>query len=143
MQLPAPRPTNTATWPTMTAGGDGQLQRRDVRRGRRHGDGHPERRPRASQYLVPLTATDHGGASAADYSGVPDQRDLRLRRIRKQSFTFSAAADEVNDDGRERRTGIRHPARGVTTGTTSCLHGVDHRRRRAGRDRSASYARDH
>ena len=47
---------------------------------------------------VPLTVTDQGGASPADYSGVPASVTFDSGEISK-TFTFSATQDDVDDDG--------------------------------------------
>ena len=54
---------------------------------------------------IPLTKTNQGGASDADYSGVPanvvfDSGDT------EKSFTFTATADSDNDDGESVRLGF-------------------------------------
>ena len=67
--------------------------------------------------VIPLTATNQGGATAADYSGVPqsitfDSGDTSM------SFTFTAEADDEDDDGESVRLsfGASLPA-DVTAGT--------------------------
>ena len=47
---------------------------------------------------IPLTATDQGGASSSDYSGVPANVVFNAGETEKE-FTFSAASDSDNDDG--------------------------------------------
>ena len=47
---------------------------------------------------IPLAATEQGGATSADYSGVPDRRDLQRGGHVEQTITFSATQDEVDDD---------------------------------------------
>ena len=47
--------------------------------------------------IIPLTKTDQGGISAADYSGVPDTVTFNTGETSK-SFTFNAAQDDLDDD---------------------------------------------
>ena len=47
---------------------------------------------------IPLTTTNQGGASSADYSGVPATVSFSSGDTEK-SITFSATADDVDDDG--------------------------------------------
>ena len=68
--------------------------------------------------VVPLTKSNQGGASDADYSGVPASVTFDSGETSK-SFTFSAAEDTVDDDGESVELGLGTlPAR-VTAGTTS------------------------
>ena len=67
--------------------------------------------------VIPIETTNQGGATAADYSGVPgsvtfDSGDTTM------TFTVAAEADNVNDDGESVRLsfGASLPA-GVTAGT--------------------------
>ena len=61
--------------------------------------------------VIPIEKTDQGGATAADYSGVPgsvtfDSGDTSM------TFTFTAEADDVNDDGESVLAELRsEPAR--------------------------------
>ena len=48
--------------------------------------------------VIPLTATNQGGATAADYSGVPQSVTFNSGDTAK-TFTFAAEADDDNDDG--------------------------------------------
>ena len=50
---------------------------------------------------IPITMTNKDGASAADYSGVPDDVTFNSGDTEK-SFTFSAAQDSVDDGGHSR-----------------------------------------
>ena len=50
------------------------------------------------QVEVDLTATNQGGAGNSDYSGVPDSVTFAATETSK-TFTFTAAADDVDDDG--------------------------------------------
>ena len=56
-------------------------------------DAAPER-----EVTIPITATDQGGASADDYSGVPESVIFGAADTSK-SFTFTATQDGVDDDG--------------------------------------------
>ena len=55
-------------------------------------DADPER-----TVTIPLTATDQGGATASDYSDVPETVTFDDGET-EQTFTFTAAADDVDDD---------------------------------------------
>ena len=66
---------------------------------------------------VPLTATNQGGASSADYSGVPESVTFASGDTEK-SFTFTATADEVDDDGESVKLAFGTLPDGVTAGTT-------------------------
>ena len=48
--------------------------------------------------VIPLTATNQGGATAADYSGVPQSVTFNSGDTAR-TFTFAAEADDDNDDG--------------------------------------------
>ena len=48
--------------------------------------------------IIPLTKTEQGGVSTADYSGVPASLTFNTGETAK-SFTFRAAQDDVDDDG--------------------------------------------
>ena len=65
---------------------------------------------------VPLTATNQGGASSADYSGVPESVTFASGDTEK-SFTFSATADDLDDDGESVKLGFGTLPDGVTAGT--------------------------
>ena len=67
---------------------------------------------------VPLTITDQGGASSADYSVTPDKVTFNSGET-SQPFTFTAADDTVDDDGESVKLGFDALPTGVTpSGTT-------------------------
>ena len=67
---------------------------------------------------VPITSTDQGGASSADYSGVPSSVTFQSGDTEK-TFTFTATQDTVDDDGESVKLGFGAlPAR-VTAGATN------------------------
>ena len=75
-------------------------------------DADPER-----TVTIPLTKADQGGATSADYSGVPasvvfDSGDT------EKTFSFSATADDVDDDGESVKLGVGTLPTGVSEGTT-------------------------
>ena len=67
---------------------------------------------------IPLTKEGQGGATSADYSGVPANVVFNASDTEK-SFTFTATADDDNDDGESVKLtfGSTLPA-GVTEGST-------------------------
>ena len=67
---------------------------------------------------IPLTKEGQGGATSADYSGVPANVVFNASDTEK-SFTFTATADDDNDDGESVKLGFDNslPA-GVSAGTT-------------------------
>ena len=67
--------------------------------------------------IIPLTAAHEGGATSADYSGVPADLTFNSGETDK-SFIFTAIEDTVDDEGEIVRLGIGHqlPA-GVIAGT--------------------------
>ncbi len=67
---------------------------------------------------IPLTAAGQGGAGAADYSGVPSSLTFGASDMEK-SFTFSATADDVDDDGESVDLAFGALPDGVSAGTTS------------------------
>ena len=69
------------------------------------------------EVVVPLTATDQGGATAADYSGVPAEVTFQSGDTEK-SFTFTAEADSDNDDGESVKLTFGTLPAGVSEGTT-------------------------
>ena len=77
-------------------------------------DADPER-----TVTIPLTKANQDGASGADYSGVPANVVFNASDTEK-SFTFSATADDANDDGESVKLtfGSTLPA-GVSAGTTN------------------------
>ena len=66
---------------------------------------------------VPVSAAGQNGASAADYSGVPASVTFNSGDTSK-SFTFSAAADDVDDDGESVKLAFGTLPTGVSAGTT-------------------------
>ena len=68
---------------------------------------------------IPITKTDQGGTSSSDYSGVPRQRNLQRRSITEKSFTFTATADAVDDDGESVKLTFGTMPTGVWEGTTA------------------------
>ena len=75
-------------------------------------DADPER-----TVVIPIEKTNQGGATTADYSGVPESVTFDSGDISK-TFTFTAAHDTVDDDGESVRLsfGATLPT-GVTAGT--------------------------
>ena len=71
----------------------------------------PERR-----VAIPLAKTNQGGASASDYS-VPSSVVFNSGDTAK-TFTFSANADDVDDDGERVSLGFQNLPAGVSAGTT-------------------------
>ena len=67
---------------------------------------------------VPVSATGQNGASADDYSGVPASVTFNSGDTSK-SFSFSAVADAVDDDGESVALAFGTLPAGVTAGTTS------------------------
>ena len=69
--------------------------------------------------VIPIETTDQGGATAADYSGVPPNVTFTSGDT-SMTFTFTAEADNVNDDGESVRLsfGSGLPA-DVTAGATA------------------------
>ena len=66
---------------------------------------------------IPLTKTNQGGASSSDYSNVP-QNVVFNGGDTEKSFTFSAASDNVDDDGESVRLGFGSSLpTGVTEGS--------------------------
>ena len=75
---------------------------------------------------IPLTTTDQGGAAGSDYSGVPASLIFNSGDTAK-SISFSATADDVNDDGESVQLGLRDAIPGgVSAGGTSDAATVDH-----------------
>ena len=71
-----------------------------------------------SEVTIPLTATNQGGATSDDYSGVPTSLTFGSSDTTK-TFDFEAAQDSVDDDGESVKLGFGNtlPA-GVSAGTT-------------------------
>ena len=67
---------------------------------------------------VPLTATEQGGATTADYSDVPASLTFNSGDTEKE-FTFGAEADEVDDDGESVKLAFGTLPAGVTAGDTA------------------------
>ena len=68
--------------------------------------------------VVPVTSTDLNGATSADYSGVPASVTFNSGETQK-SFTFTATADTVDDDGESVKLTFTNLPTGVTGGTTA------------------------
>ena len=67
--------------------------------------------------VIPITASNQGGASSDDYSGVPASVTFNAGEM-EQTFTFAATQDMVDDDGESVLLGFgTMPAAGVTEGT--------------------------
>ena len=67
---------------------------------------------------IPLTTTNQGGATSADYSGVPASVTFQSGDTEK-SFTFTAVDDTVDDDNESVKLGFGTLPSNVTAGTTS------------------------
>ena len=67
---------------------------------------------------IPITATDQGGASGGDYSGVPASIEFNSGDTEKE-ITFVAASDSENDDGERVKLGFGALPTGVSAGTTN------------------------
>ena len=67
---------------------------------------------------IPLTPSRRGGATAADYSGVPASVTFRFRERRKQ-FTLWTTDDDNNDDGESLRIGFGPLPAGIRASTAS------------------------
>ena len=65
---------------------------------------------------VPLTSTNQDGASNTDYSGVPSSVTFASGDTEK-SFTFTATADDLDDDSESVKLGFGTLPDGVTAGT--------------------------
>ena len=89
-------------------------------------DADPER-----MVTIPLTATDQGGATASDYSDVPETVTITSGET-EQTFTFTAASDDVDDDGESIKLGFGATLpTGVSTGDSQRDNRLHHRRRRS------------
>ena len=89
-------------------------------------DADPER-----TVIIPIVKTDQGGASSDDYSSVPTTVTFTSGET-EQTFTFTAASDDVDDDDESVRLGFGATLpTGVNTGTPQRDNRLDHRRRRA------------
>ena len=69
-----------------------------------------------SSVTILLTATDQGGATPTDYSGVPDEVTFESGDTEK-TFIFSATQDTVDDDDESVKLGFESLPTGVTSGT--------------------------
>ena len=68
---------------------------------------------------IPVNKAEQDGATSADYSGVPEDITFNSGDTEK-TFTFTATADTVDDDGESGQAHLRHPAhRSQTEGTTT------------------------
>ena len=74
-------------------------------------DADPER-----TVVIPIEKTTQGGATTADYSGVPQNVTFDSGDTSK-SFTFTAAHDTVDDDGESVKLSFGTLPTGVTAGT--------------------------
>ena len=70
------------------------------------------------EVVVPLTTADQGGATSADYSGVPARLTFQSGDTEK-SFTFTAILDTDDDDAESVKLGFGALPTGVTAGTTN------------------------
>ena len=66
---------------------------------------------------VPINKVPQGGATTADYSGVPEDITFEAGDTEK-TFTFTATADTVDDDGESVKLTFGNLPTGVTEGTT-------------------------
>ncbi len=67
---------------------------------------------------IPITKSNQGGATSADYSGVPASLTFGATDTEK-SITFAATSDNLDDDGESVDLGFGTLPTGVTVGTTS------------------------
>ena len=74
--------------------------------------------PARATVTIPLTRTHRGGATAADYSGVPASVTFRFRERRKQ-FTLRTVDDDDNDDNESLRIGFGPLPAGIRASTAS------------------------
>ena len=80
---------------------------------------------------IPINKAPQGGATTADYSGVPTSVTFNSGDTEK-TFSFAAASDSVDDDGESCEADLRDAADGGHGGGDQRERGVHHRRRRAG-----------
>ena len=66
---------------------------------------------------IPITKTNQGGATSADYTGVPEDVTFENGETEKE-ITFSATQDTVDDDGENVKLGFGDLPDGVGAGTT-------------------------
>ena len=89
-------------------------------------DADPER-----TVTIPLTSTDQGGATSDDYSSVPTDVTFTSGET-EQTFTFTAASDDVDDDDESGQAGLwGHPADGRQRRRSERGDSLHHRRRRS------------
>ena len=67
---------------------------------------------------IPITATNEGGATDADYSGVPNSVTFESGGTSK-AFTFTATQDTADDDGERVKLAFGTLPTGITAGTNS------------------------
>ncbi len=67
---------------------------------------------------IPITRIEQGGATSADYAGIPDSVVFRTGDTEK-TFTFTAIGDALDDDGEAVLISFGNLAEGVTAGTRS------------------------
>ena len=85
----------------------GELPRPRGRHGRRDRD--PERDPERT-VVISITKTNQGGATSADYGGVPSSVTFRSGDT-EQTFTVTARQDDDDDDDESVKLDVRHAAR--------------------------------
>ena len=84
---------------------------------------------------VPLTKTERGGASSADYSGVPANLTF-VPGDTEETISFTATQDTLDDDDESvKLTFGKYPAHRRIRQWHNRSHGLHHRRRRAPSDR--------
>ena len=66
---------------------------------------------------IPITTTNQGGATSADYSGVPSSVVFNSGDTSK-TFTFSATSDDIDDDGESVKLTFGTLPAGVSPGST-------------------------
>ena len=76
-------------------------------------DADPER-----TVTIPVTTINQGGATSADYSGVPNSVTFNSAD-REKTFSFNAASDSVDDDGESVKLTFGTLPTGVSAGTTN------------------------
>ena len=70
------------------------------------------------EVVIPLASTDRGGAGSADYSGVPASVTFQSGDT-EMSFTFTAAQDDIDDDGESVKLTFGALPSGVSASSTS------------------------
>ena len=71
-----------------------------------------------SEVTIPLTKVEQGGASSADYSGVPGGLTFGSS-VTEKTFTFSSTEDTIDDDGESVKLGFGMLPDGIAAGSTS------------------------